>query len=112
MEIKVSKKGEIIFDDNSLTEKDLFYGQKIIEMMKTEGWKYLQHYIDVTREQLIEYGKQSAYKKDSNEVSGNNFARLDGFDRCSLIAIEHVKRCKEKIDADKDDGGKTNDDEI
>lgn len=68
------------------------------EMVKTEGYKKLEKYYKLAREQIIASGKRCSREESKRVNSSERWAMLDGFDQSILLPTNLIKEMEGYIE--------------
>ena len=88
MEIKFNERTQKI--QFSVSKDDMNHAKLLEQMLTSEGWKILQKYYEVGREEIMDAGKKGARNRSKKELSSEKWAMLDGFDQAILIPTKFV----------------------
>lgn len=97
--VKTNKSGDHIVD---LDQGDLVEADQILATMATPGWKRLEQYWIVARENLIANVKSCVKEPAKVNLAATACASLKGFDECFAIPTRIITRAQEFINAQKE----------
>ncbi len=86
MKAKINEKTNKI---EFVLDKDDIRNSKLIgDLMEMEAWKILETYWKLGREEIIFSGKKGSRKRALNDLSGNRWSMLDGYDQFMDIPLK------------------------
>jgi hypothetical protein len=74
-----------------LSDKDIKDAREIFLTTQSPGWKVLESYYKLGREEIIESGKRCSRTRAKKELCSERFAMLDGFDQAILVPSKVVR---------------------
>ena len=88
-------------------DKDLADAKAIARMMRTDGWKILERYKDISRESILDNIKDCASSIEKRDLCSQRGAVLKGWDECRTLAERIVKRAESYLttEVQEDDAG-------
>lgn len=110
MQIKYNERtGKVEF---AMLDSDIKDAKEIETMMQARGWKVLEKYYAVAREEICDSGKKGVRTRAKRELSSEKWAMLDGFDQAVIIPNKlagEMRDYLEKLKTEESDNAKASD---